>query len=75
MGTSLSSTSVRLFRNSEDDIMHQKNFKAYGFWVLVCAVLWTLAWVIAEGIPVFNDLLGITGALFASWFTFGVSGI
>jgi amino acid permease len=66
---------VRLFRNSENDIMHQKTFKAYGLWVLICAVLWTVAWVIAEGIPVFNDLLGIAGALFGSWFTFGVSGI
>lgn len=66
---------VRLFRNSQEDIMHQKTSKAYGLWVLICAVLWTIAWVIAEGIPVFNDLLGITGALFASWFTYGVSGI
>jgi hypothetical protein len=34
-----------------------------------------IAWVIAEGIPVFDDLLGITGALFVSWFTYGVYGI
>jgi amino acid permease len=65
---------VRLFRNSEDNIMHQKTFRAYGLWVLICAVLWFIAWIIAEAIPVFNDLLGITGALFASWFTFGISG-
>jgi amino acid permease len=66
---------VRLFRNSQEDIMHQKTLKAYGLWALICAVLWTIACVIAEGIPIFNDLLGITGALFASWFTYGVSGI
>ena len=66
---------VRLFRNSEDKIMHQKTWKAYGIWALICAVLWLVAWIIAEGVPVFNDLLGLTSALFASWFTFGLSGI
>ena len=38
-------------------------------------VLWVLAWVIAEGIPVFNDLLGLMSALGASWFTYGLSGV
>jgi amino acid permease len=66
---------VRFFRNSQEDIMYQKTLRVYGLWVLICAALWSIAWVIAEGIPVFNDLLGITGALFVSWFTYGVSGI
>ena len=65
---------VRLFRNSEDKIMHQKTWKAYGIWALICSILWFVAWIIAEGVPVFNDLLGLTSALFASWFTFGLSG-
>ena len=65
---------VRLFRNSEEDIMHQKTFKAYGLWLLICTILWFVAWIIAEAIPVFHDLLGITGALFASWFTYGCMG-
>ena len=66
---------VRLFRNNENDVMHQKTARAYGSWVLICAVLWIVAWIIAEGVPVFNDLLGLTSALFASWFTFGLSGM
>ena len=37
--------------------------------------LWTSAWVIAEAIPTFNDLLGLISALFASWFTYGLSGV
>ena len=65
---------VRLFRNSEEDILHQKTIKAYGLWLLICTVLWFVAWMIAEAIPVFHDLLGITGALFASWFTYGCMG-
>ena len=31
--------------------------------------------MIAEAIPVFNDLLGLISALFASWFTYGLSGV
>ena len=38
-------------------------------------ILWTLAWIIAEAIPSFNDLLGLISALFASWFTYGLSGV
>lgn len=77
---------VRLFRNShrnsdgkggegKQNIMYQKTFRARGIWAGINAVLWVVAWVIAEGVPVFNDLLGLTSALFASWFTFGLSGL
>ncbi len=38
-------------------------------------VLWVVAWVVAEAIPVFNDLLALISALFASWFTYGLSGV
>lgn len=31
--------------------------------------------IIAESIPVFNNLLGLIGALFASWFSYGLPGI
>jgi amino acid permease len=75
---------VRLFRDGgkdggegkgKDSLMYQKTFKARGIWVAINAVLWVVAWIIAEGVPVFNDLLGLTSALFASWFTFGLSGL
>ena len=66
---------VRLLKDRKDKIMHQRTFKAYGIWALICAVLWLLAWIIAEGVPVFHDLLGLTSALFASWFTYGLSGM
>lgn len=66
---------VRLLRNKQEDVMHQRSTKAIGYWVAICTALWLVAWIIAEGIPVFNDLLGVTSALFASWFTFGLSGM
>ena len=66
---------VRLLKNRKDNMMHQRTFKAYGIWALICSVLWLLAWVIGEGVPVFHDLLGLSSALFASWFTYGLSGM
>ncbi|KAI1610235.1 transmembrane amino acid transporter protein-domain-containing protein [Exophiala viscosa] len=66
---------VRLLRNRTDDLMHQKSWKSYGIWVGICTGSWLAAWLIAEAVPVFNDLLGLTSALFASWFTFGLSGM
>ena len=49
--------------------MHEKNFLAIGSWLAIAAGLWIIAWIIAEAIPVFSDLLGLITALFASWFT------
>lgn len=64
---------VRLFRGT--GILSQRTFFSYGMWTLIAAILWTIAWLIAEAIPVFNNLLGLISALFASWFTYGLSGV
>ncbi|KAF7712973.1 Uncharacterized protein PECH_002486 [Penicillium ucsense] len=64
---------VRVFRGS--DHMHKRSFLSVGTWVLITLILWVIAWVIAEAIPVFSNLLGLIVALFASWFTYGLSGI
>ena len=55
--------------------MSQRTFLSVGTWVLTITVLWIIAFIIAESIPVFNDLLGLISALFASWFTYGLSGV
>lgn len=39
--------------------MHQKTFLATGTWVAIGLSTWTVAWVIAESIPVFNELLSL----------------
>ncbi|KAF7865844.1 hypothetical protein EAF04_006009 [Stromatinia cepivora] len=44
-------------------------------WMGITLLLWIVAWVIAESIPVFNELLGLVSSLFASWFTYGLAGI
>ncbi|KAL2395899.1 N amino acid transport system protein [Exophiala dermatitidis] len=66
---------VRMLRNHSEDLMHQKTWKSYSIWVAMCTASWLGAWVIAEAVPVFSDLLGLTSALFASWFTLGLSGM
>jgi amino acid permease len=43
-------------------------------WLGITAAIWTIAWVIAESIPVFSNLLGLVCALFASWFSYGIPG-
>lgn len=55
--------------------MGANTFLAYGSWVGIVAVLWIIAFIIAESIPDFNDLLSLISSLFASWFTYGFSGV
>ncbi|EIT74011.1 hypothetical protein Ao3042_09997 [Aspergillus oryzae 3.042] len=64
---------IRIFRGT--DRMHKRDWVAVSSWVGIAASLWVLAWIIAEAIPVFSNLLGLITALFASWFTFGLSGM
>ncbi|KIN00551.1 hypothetical protein OIDMADRAFT_124358 [Oidiodendron maius Zn] len=55
---------------------HSKNtWKAWGLWASITICLWIIAWVIAQSIPEFNDLLALISSLFASWFSYGVSGL
>ncbi|KAI9831470.1 MAG: hypothetical protein M1819_005069 [Sarea resinae] len=64
---------VRIFRGT--GMMGKKSLASYGSWMIICLILWVIAWIIAEAIPVFNDLLSLISSLFASWFTYGLSGI
>ena len=64
---------VRMFRGT--DRMSRRSWGSFGIWLIIVLVLWVIAWIIAEAIPVFNDLLGLISSLFASWFTYGLSGV
>ncbi|KAB8077880.1 transmembrane amino acid transporter protein-domain-containing protein [Aspergillus leporis] len=64
---------IRLFRGT--DRMHKRDLIAISSWIGIALGLWILAWIIAEAIPVFSNLLSLITALFASWFTFGLSGM
>ncbi|KAL6410623.1 transmembrane amino acid transporter [Ilyonectria robusta] len=44
-------------------------------WILIVAVFTIIAWIIAETIPIFSDLLSLCSALFVSGFSFYIPGI
>ncbi|KAJ4987307.1 amino acid transporter [Stagonosporopsis vannaccii] len=64
---------VRIFRGTRH--MGSRTWLAIGSWAAITLTLWVIAWIIAESIPNFNSLLGLISALFASWFTYGMSGV
>ena len=64
---------MRLFRGTKH--LSSRSWLASGTWLAIVATLWTIAFIIAESLPVFNDLLSLISALFASWFTYGLSGV
>ncbi|RPD66561.1 hypothetical protein L226DRAFT_479331 [Lentinus tigrinus ALCF2SS1-7] len=68
---------VRIFRRKGPSSRHMNSHTWTGWltWIGICAAIWILAFVIAEVIPFFNELLGVISAIFASWFTYGISGI
>ncbi|KAJ5368408.1 uncharacterized protein N7496_008168, partial [Penicillium cataractarum] len=48
---------IRLFRGS--DHLHKRSVLSVGSWIGIALTLWVVAWVIAEFIPSFNDLLSL----------------
>jgi len=52
-------------------VMKEKSFRARLSWYAILAALYLVAWIIAEAIPVFQQLLGVIGALFGTWFALG----
>jgi len=58
----------RAFRNSP--IRYTNTKAGWAVWIGVLAAQTILAWVIAEAIPFFSDLLGIISSLFSSGFSF-----
>ncbi|KAI0345125.1 hypothetical protein BDW22DRAFT_1426816 [Trametopsis cervina] len=68
---------VRLFRRNGKHSKHMTSHTMLGWatWIGICCLTWLFAFLIAEVIPFFNDLLGVISSLFASWFTYGISGV
>ncbi|KAK4541801.1 hypothetical protein LTR36_007333 [Oleoguttula mirabilis] len=58
----------RAFKNSPIKYINTK--AGWLLWIGLVAVITVIAWVVAEAIPFFGDLLGICAALFVSGFTF-----
>ncbi|KAK4222375.1 transmembrane amino acid transporter protein-domain-containing protein [Podospora fimiseda] len=64
---------VRIFKGTKHVAKNTKT--GWLGWAGIATVLWGIAFVIAESIPVFSNLLGLVAALFASWFSYGLPGI
>lgn len=60
---------------AKSDLLHSRSWKSIGLWLTLGVTCWIVAFVIAEAIPVFSNLNALISALFASWFSYGLSGI
>lgn len=58
----------RIYRNSVTRYVNTP--KGWITWLSLISFITVLAWIIAEAIPFFSDLLGIASALFTSGFSF-----
>ena len=65
---------IRIFQR-RPNVMAQRSFLSLGTWVAIVCVNWVIAWIIAESIPVFNDLIGLVASIFASWDSYGWAGV
>lgn len=48
-------------------VTSERTLKARASWLAIISGLWVVAWLIANAIPVFEQLLGLIGAAFGSW--------
>ncbi|KAF7359247.1 Protein kinase domain-containing protein [Mycena sanguinolenta] len=58
----------RLFRNSRHK--HSNTLVGWATWAAIIAVTWIMAFIIAEVIPFFSDMLSLMSSLFDGWFGF-----
>eukprot|EP00871_Galdieria_phlegrea_P000637 jgi/Galph1/1574/GphlegSOOS_G254.1 len=54
------------------EFAYARNKRSWALWLLIMFGLWALAYILAVAIPIFDDLIGIAAALFASQFTYGL---
>ncbi|KAK7047771.1 hypothetical protein VNI00_006099 [Paramarasmius palmivorus] len=58
----------RLFKDSHH--RHSNTFVGWSAWSGILAVTWVVAFIIAEVIPFFSDMLSLMSSLFDGWFGF-----
>jgi hypothetical protein len=63
----------RVFKNS---VLRYINTAAgWASWIVLVIIFTIIAWVIAEAIPIFSDLLSLASALFVSGFSFWIPAV
>jgi hypothetical protein len=63
----------RMFKNSI--IRYINTPMGWASWIGIVSVFTIIAWIIAEAIPIFSDLLSLASALFVSGFSFYIPGL
>ncbi|KAL6707239.1 hypothetical protein ACN47E_004227 [Coniothyrium glycines] len=63
----------RMFKNSV--LRYINTFAGWTSWIVLVVIFTVIAWVIAEAIPIFSDLLSLASALFVSGFSFWIPAI
>ncbi|KAG5637470.1 hypothetical protein H0H81_004441 [Sphagnurus paluster] len=58
----------RIFKNSKH--LHANSFVAWSTWTGIIAASWVIAFIIAQVIPFFSDMLSLMCSLFDGWFGF-----
>jgi hypothetical protein len=74
--TSIKYIFIECLRRMGIEHEHDRNTKrTWTLWLGIGTTFWTLAFVLANAIPLFHSILSVSAALFVSWFTFGISGV
>jgi len=63
---------VRIFRRSKH--IHSHTILGWVIWIALCAAGGIVAFLFVIAVPIFSFLIGLTAALFASWYTYGLAG-
>jgi hypothetical protein len=63
---------VRFFRHTPHIYTH--TLLGWAVWIALCFTAVGLAFILAIAVPIFSYLIGISAALFASWYTYGLAG-
>jgi len=64
---------LKVFHNTRHKSEH--TIKGWSFWIGLNVLFWTIAFIIAEVIPFFSDLLSLMSSLFDCWFGFVFWGV
>jgi hypothetical protein len=59
----------------DSPLLTSSGWKAHGIWIGVVSLIWTVAFLISQLVPFFNQLLTIVSSLFSVWLTYGSAGI
>ena len=63
---------VRIFRRSRH--LYSHTVLGWTTWTMLVFATVAVAFLLAVGVPIFNYLIGLAAALFASWYTYGLAG-